>query len=288
MTGPHLQKLGPLSGEDEFLDEGLLLRVVDDPVVGLLPWILMTLAVPPWGFETGMLVGFVSSLALVGIAMGRGERPRMLESADAVLFGALVLIGLASQPAVDGWLNNHCDEVSNAALALLAFGSVALDTPFTEQYSRYRLAPLSLRVRKQVDKATAIAWGLGFSLATIAGGYGEWVINDSDNLWTGWILQTLPLVWAYLYTRWLDRRALATIPEFADLARPVSLLVRDCAAWTVVSGLLGLAFGPRPDRSLGWLLLELSGLVLLTASLMLARRGELQTVPATGPGRKSD
>jgi len=287
VSGQHLQKLGPLSGQDDVLDEGFVLRLVDDPVVGLLPWILMTMAVPPWGFETGMLVGLASSLALVGIAMTRGERPRMLESADAVLFGALVLIGLASQPAVDGWLTNHCDEVSNAALALLAFGSVALNMPFTEQYSRYRLAPLSTRVRKQVDKETAIAWGLGFSLATIAGGYGEWVIKDSDNLWTGWILQTLPVVWAYLYTRWLDRRALATIPEFAELYRPLALLVRDCAAWTVLSGLLGLAFGPRPDRSLGWLLLELSGLVMLTASLMLARRGDLQTFPTPGPGRKS-
>lgn len=243
---------GTLSTEDPLLDEDDILRIVDDPVLALLPWILMTLAIGPFSFTVGMAIGFGSSALLVALQWWREEKPRIFELADLLLFALLVLLGFTQDARLENWMNNHCDEVSNAGLMLIAFGSVWIGYPFTAEYTKYRLAPLSYRVRHRVDRLSSYAWGWAFLAATVAGGYGEWVLDQPNNFWTAWTLQTLPLIWAWLYVRWVDRRAIATVPEYEDERRPWEVCVRDCAAWSVISGLIGLFVGHQSSHHLGW------------------------------------
>jgi len=243
---------GTLSAEDPLLDEDDVLRLIDDPVLALLPWILMTITIGRLGYIAGMGIGAASAGLIVVLQIWRQEKPRIFELADLLLFLILVLIGFTGYGYLENWMNNHCDEVSNAGLMLIAFGSVWIGYPFTAEYTRFRLAPLSYRVRHRVDRLSSYAWGWAFLLATIAGGYGEWVLDDPNNFWTAWTLQTLPLIWAWLYIRWVDRRAIATVPEYADERRPWEVCVRDCAAWTVVAGLIGLVVGHETSHLLGW------------------------------------
>ena len=263
--------LNTLSVEDELLDEDDVLRIIDDPVLALLPWILMTLAIGPFSFTVGMAIGLAASALIVALQWWREERPRIFELADLLLFALLVLIGLTGDHPLMNWMNNHCDEVSNAGLTVIAFGSVLIGYPFTAEYTKYRLAPLSYRVRHRVDRLSSYAWGWAFLVATIAGGYGEWVMNQPNNFWTAWTLQTLPLIWAWLYIRWVDRRAIATVPEYADERRPWEVCVRDGAAWTVISGLIGLFVGNEKSHILGWWFIAVGLLVVTWTSIRLRR-----------------
>lgn len=262
---------GTLSIEDPLLDEDDVLRIIDDPVLALVPWILMTLAIGPFSYLVGMSLGLASSGLIVAIQWWREEKPRIFELADLLLFAVLVLIGFTGDGYLKNWMNDHCDEVSNAGLMLIAFGSVWVGYPFTAEYTRYRLAPLSYRVRHRVDRLSSYAWGWAFLFATIAGGYGEWVLDQPNNFWTAWTLQTLPLIWAWLYIRWVDRRAIATVPEYADERRPWEICVRDCAAWTFLSGVIGLFVGHENSHLLGWLFMAngLAAMLWMTLRLRL-------------------
>lgn len=261
-----------LSGEDPILDDDDVLRLVDDPVLALLPWILMTLAIGPFSYLVGMSTGLAACILILGIQIVRGERPEALEWADFAVFLPAVLIGLMHDGPLQDWMNNHADEVSNVGIALVAFGSVAIGFPFTAGYTRYRLAPLSARVRRVVDRRSSMIWGWAFVAAAIAGGYGEWVMDQPNNFWTAWTLQTLPLIWAFLYVRWLDRRALATVPQYASLRRPWEILLRDCAAWTLLAGIVGQFVGHAPGHRLGWAFIAVGAAGVAWSSLRLRRR----------------
>lgn len=261
---------GTLSVEDPLLDEDDVLRIIDDPVLALLPWILMTIAIGPFSFTVGMAIGLVSSALIVMLQWWREEKPRIFELADLLLFAILVLIGLTRDGPLMNWMNDHCDEVSNAGLMLIAFGSVWVGYPFTAEYTRYRLAPLSYRVRHRVDRLSSYAWGWAFLFATVAGGYGEWVLDQPNNFWTAWTLQTLPLIWAWLYIRWVDRRAIATVPDYADERRPWEVCVRDGAVWTIISGVIGLFVGNENSHLLGWLFIAVGTAVTVWMTLRLS------------------
>ena len=270
---PRPHELATLSGEDPVLDDDDVLRLVDDPVLALLPWILMTLAIGPFSYLTGMAIGLGACLLILGIQFARGEQPAALEWADFAVFSLAVAIGVVHDGPLQNWMNNHADEVSNVGLAVAAFGSVAAGYPFTSQYTRYRLAPLSERVRHAVDRRSSVVWGWAFTAAAIAGGYGEWVLDQPNNFWTAWTLQTLPAIWAFLYIRWLDRRALSTIPRFADLRHRWEVLVRDCAAWVLIAGVTGLFVGHDTSHDLGWWFIAAGVAVVVWTSVRLRRRG---------------
>lgn len=162
------------------LGEDRVLRFLDDPVTGVLPWVAMTVAIGPYSFRTGMAIGFVLSGLLVVGSRLRGEPLKILELSDVVLFGVLFAYALLlNGPAVDNWFNNHADTVSNVGLTLLAFGSLAVGKPFTAQYTRVRLARLSVGMHRFLDRRATLAWGIAFLFASVAGWYGEWVVGDS-------------------------------------------------------------------------------------------------------------
>ena len=258
------------------LEEDRWLRYLDNPVTGVMPWVAMAVVTGTHSFALGVAVGLVSSLALMLGAKWRGEPMKILEVADVVLFAALLILAISIRSVpINGWFNNHADTVSNVGLALLAFGSLAVGRPFTAQYTRVRLARLPLAMRHRLDHRATLAWGLAFVAASFAGWYGEWILDNSNNIWTGWTLQTLPLIWAVIYVRWEDLRGLATLPGQASVARPSGALVRGCSIWLLPTGIAGLIGGGAP-QSVAWLVIA-SGIVGYIAGAASAARAVVGT-----------
>jgi len=264
-------------GSDPDRPDGLLL-LLDDPVTGLIPWFAIS-------FLVGLLTFFWASVVALGLSAGlvlasklRGEEAKVLELSDLAFFIGLTIVVAFAGPEVTGWLNNHADEVSNVAIALLAYGSLAIGKPFTSQYTINRFPNASEELRAHLDRVGTWIWAVALTFAAAAGFYGEFVLPDlATNLWTGWILQTAPLIVAFNATIWFDRRALARQagePPFPG----VWALLRDISFWFIPSGALSLIFNSAPQW-VGWLLVAIGVvLTLLFWALQVREDGRLRLV----------
>jgi len=232
-------------------------RLLDDPFTALIPWIIFSFTVSD--FDTAALYAFLSAAVLVSASAARGMKPRSLELVDFLLFGGLFLVGMLQVSVMNEWLDNHADEVSNLAVTLIAFGSLAVGRPFTAPYTKARLGDAPQSLLDRVDRLDTTIWALGFLAAFLLGGYGEFVLGEPNNPWTAWILQLAPLVIAFQVTRWLDWRAFANEPGQEAEAPNAFELARDLFFWLIPTGLFAWVLDAEP----GWLPPVLFGLGLL-------------------------
>lgn len=257
--------------------DGLLL-FLDDPVTGLLPWFAIAFLVGPLTFFWASVVALGLSAALVVGSKLRGEEVKVLEISDLAFFVGLTIVAAAAGPSVISWLSDHADEVSNVAIALLAYGSLAIGRPFTSQYTVSRFPNASEELRAHLDRVGTWIWAVALTFAAAAGFYGEFVLPDlSTNLWTGWVLQTAPLIVAFNATIWFDRRALARQAGEAPFPG-VWALLRDISFWFIPSGALSLVFNSAPPW-VGWLLVAIGVfLTLLFWALQVREDGRVRIV----------
>ena len=97
----------------------------------------------------------------------RGSSPKMLEFSDVVYFAGLaVVVAFASE----GTSRNS---------AMLAVSP-----------------PQFL----QVNYVITWAWVAAFAIEAASGLYGDAVLQNSNNIWTGWIIQTFPMIVAAQFT----------------------------------------------------------------------------------------
>ncbi|WP_411102984.1 hypothetical protein [Streptomyces sp. cmx-4-9] len=170
------------------------------------PWIIFSVLVGPGRFELSVCLALATSLVLViaGRVTRRGSSWKILEVSDLVFFSVMAVIGALVGPGTHRWLETYAGEVSNIALFLVAFGSMAVRMPFTIQYAREQVepglwdSPVFLRTNYMITGA----WGLAFLVAAVAGAYGDLVLRDPDNLWTGWVIQVAALIAAVRFTNW--------------------------------------------------------------------------------------
>ena len=233
-----------------------VLRLLDDPVVALLPWFGFTFLLEPMTFLGASLVAFALSGALVFATWMRGSDPRVFEVSDAVLFGLIVAIALFREPSSQSWLSDHADAVSNVVLTIVAFVSLATGRPFTAQYTEIRFAGTDERLLARLDRESTLIWGIALAITSLIAIYGEWVLDQQTNLWTAWILQTAPLIVALDLTLWIDRRTIARAARAPELEPRPAVLARDLLAWLLPIGVLSLVFDGGPP-ALGWTLVAL-------------------------------
>ncbi|MER7466669.1 hypothetical protein [Streptomyces sp. NPDC097981] len=180
--------------------------LLENPVVGMAPWIIFSLLVGPGRFEIAVVLALASTIVLVaaGRIINRGSSWKLLELADLVFFTVMAVIGALASEGTRRWLETYAGEVSNIALVLIAFGSMALRMPFTLQYARERVDPAYWNTPAFLRTNYLITgvWGLAFLVAAVAGGYGDLVLHNPNNIWTGWIIQILAITAAVRFTAW--------------------------------------------------------------------------------------
>ena len=272
---PPLTSRQQLDPDRELEHPDGLLRFLDDPVTALIPWFAFSFLLTPLGFMATAWLAFGLSLALVAASWLRGEDPKVFEISDAVLFGGIVVIAFLRDTALEGWFSNHADAVSNITLTLVAFISLAVGRPFTAEYTAARFQGADPALLHRLDRISTPIWGYALLFASIATVFGEWVLRQPTNLWTGWVLQTLPLVAALDLTLWIDRRAVAHARNRPELVPSKFVLSRDLLFWLIPTGACSLVFDGGPPW-LGWSLIVV-GLVGCSWSWVKLR----QRSPAT-------
>jgi hypothetical protein len=249
--------------------EDRFLLVIADLITGLLPWLA-------WGLLPYVLdpvrsaaAALTLALALVGIAWWRGERAKSLEISDSVTFGVILVISLAAGPSVVDWVEDHCDLTANVALTVLALASLLLRRPFTAPYTSARFPDLDPALQGRLDLVSTAMWALGLGVAAVVAWYGEFVLGEPNDFWTGWTLQLAPVFLAYHATPWFDRRTIArttgAVPQPSDWT-----VLRDVAMWLAPVGVLAVMVNDAPlwvGEALFW-----SGLVGTAVAVAMVRR----------------
>lgn len=180
----------------------VLTAFLNSPFAGMSPWILMALLNGPGRFEEAAASAFVLSLLLVVGGHRRGSRIKFLEVFDVAYFGTMAALALFATAGVINWLERWGGEMTNIALVAFALGSIIVRQPFTLQYARESTdeevwdSPLFLRINYVITWA----WVVGFGVAAISGAVGDIVLDDSNNFWTGWIIQIGGTVFAIAFT----------------------------------------------------------------------------------------
>lgn len=222
------------------------LLILDDPVLGLLPWVA-------WGllpYVTSALVSAVTAAALAVVILTltwwQGERPKALELSDAVLFIPLIAVALFASDDVNNWFEDHADLLSNGGLTVMAVVSLLINRPFTAPYTSARFPGLAAALQRRLDTVSTSAWAIGLGMATVVAYFGEFILGDPNNFWTGWVLQLLPLLLAYHATVWFDQRAVYQAAGDTEEEPTWWKLFGEVVIWCAPLGLFVYLLGTAP------------------------------------------
>lgn len=221
--------------------------LLNSVVAGMLPWIAHSVINGPGRFEEAAATSFGLSLLLFGAAHRHRDRKiKPLEVFDLVYFGALSIMGLVATGNVISWLGLWGGEMTNLALVVFAVGSIALRQPFTLAYAKERTppevwnSPVFLRISYRISTV----WAASFCVSAVAGLIGDAVLKDSDNFWTGWILQIGANLFAIAFTEWYPphakARALQSVGKPTEPPAPVTELLTWLPAFVVAVGVAGI------------------------------------------------
>ncbi len=234
---------------------GFIDSFLQSPFAGLAPWIVMSLLSGPGRFEESVAAALGLSILFTYLGHRRGGSLKPLEVFDIAYFGILAVVGLLASDNLTTWLESWSGEMSSLALAAFAFGSLLVGNPFTLPYAKERTpeehwnSPLFLRVNRIIT----LVWGLAFSVSAAAGLYGDAVLDQPDNFWTGWIVPIGALLFAFSFTEWYPDVVSAQAPratgEPPEVAPPLIELFEFLPPFVTVVGIAMLVTDTDP----GWL-----------------------------------
>ncbi|HST40255.1 MAG TPA: hypothetical protein VLK58_12130 [Conexibacter sp.] len=217
-----------------------------NPLVGLAPWIVYSLVEGEGRLEESAAIALGFALAILMAGWLRGSKPKLLEYSDVIFFGALAIFVAVASDDTHAWLERWSGEVANIALVVIALGSIALRQPFTLAYAK-ESAPRELwsnPVFLRTNYVITWAWAIAFGIEAASGFYGDLVLDDSNNIWTGWIIQTFPLIVAAQFTLWYPQRirALGAL-ERGERVRvpPLGDFLAQVTPWLTVIGIIVLS-----------------------------------------------
>jgi hypothetical protein len=226
--------------------------VLANPLVGLSPWIVYSLVEGEGRLELSAALALGTGFLVLVLNWLRGSSPKMLEFADVTYFGVLAVVVAVASESTRDWLELWGGETANVALLVIVLGSVLIRKPFTLQYARedtpreYWDTPEFMRVNYLISWV----WVAAFAIEAASGFVGDAVLDDSNNIWTGWIIQTFPLIIAAQFTVWYPARLealrdaaapgqAATVPSVGDFAGTLT-------PWITVIGIIVLSVGGAP------------------------------------------
>lgn len=224
----------------------LLHAVLASPIAGMSPWILMSLLSGPGTFDDAAAAALGLSLALVILNHQHGTSIKPLEVFDTVYFAVMAALASFASDAVVSWLELWAGEMSNIALVLFSLGSIAFRSPFTLAYARetapkeYWDQPLFLRTNYVITWV----WTLAFLVGAVSGFIGDAVLNDSNNFWTGWIVQIGAIVFAIAFTEFYPEygpnKAMQKAGLETDPPQSIARLFDWLPIFVLITGISGL------------------------------------------------
>ncbi|GGL94359.1 hypothetical protein [Nakamurella endophytica] len=255
-------------------------RILDNPFVGFLPWIVLAVLEGPGRLPWAAGAALALSVVFLVLDVVRGRTVKILAVVDVVAFTAFLVLVLAAPPATQRWLETWFGEISNLILVVVVVASMIARVPFTIQYAREQTDPSAWRTPLflRINYVITGAWALAFAVSSAAGFYGDAVLHDNSNIWTGWIIQIGASLVAVQFTQWYPdyatANALRAAGEPTEPAPPVTDLLVPLLGYLVPVGIIVLVFGGAPT----WLGIAL----IVVGSALSVQLRRVDTRSATG------
>lgn len=233
----------------------MIRKLLDSPFTGFAPWIVLSLLMGPSRYDLAAGLALALSLFFVGADLSRQRSLKLLAVVDVVCFALFLTAGFVATAAQKNWLETWFGEISNIILVVVVVASMLLRRPFTMQYAKEETppehwsSPLFIRINYVITGG----WALAFLISAIVGYYGDAVLHNNNNIWTGWIIQTGADLVAVQFTSWYPRYAQARAVERGLVpadgpteSAPVAELLLGISAYLVPVGVLSLVFDGGP------------------------------------------
>lgn len=186
---------------------GLFRAISASPFGGIAPWVLMSIVSGPGRFEIAVLLALALSLLVFFSGRTSGSSVKLMEIFDLLFFIAFAIVGIFATAAMSSWLENWAGEITNVALVLFVLITLAIKQPFTLQYAKESTDPKfwNTPVFMRINYTITWVWAGAFIWQSLMGFIGDAVLHNSNNFWTGWILQIAAMIFAIAFTEyWPD------------------------------------------------------------------------------------
>lgn len=197
----------------------LWVRFLDSPYSGLAPWVWMAMMAGPGRYEVAVSGALGISAVVLVMCWRRAIPVHVIEFLGVSYFVLMAIIGLHASAAAKAWLELWSGDITNALLAGYALVTLVIRRPYTMVYARHTLArehwDTSLFVRVQM--AVTAVWAAAFAFAAIVGFIGDARVHDTDDFWTGWVLQLAALSFAVAFNDCYPQRARAVAHGHTDI-----------------------------------------------------------------------
>jgi hypothetical protein len=266
MTGPAPQPDNYKPGKAGSVIDAFL----DSPLSGIAPWVLFSLFSTPGRFEEAVCAALGLTLLMLWVGSRRGISVHSLEVFGVAFFAILAVVGLVASVGTIRWLELWAGELTNVALALFACATLIARKPFTVAYAKER-APQEYwdsALFLHINYAISVVWAGAFILSAIVGFIGDVVLHDSNDFWTGWVLQIATLFFAVAFTEFYPDYAgakdAADRGEPEEVAPPISALYDWLPTFILAAGIFGWATNALPDAvGIGMVIVGAGGAALI-------------------------
>jgi hypothetical protein len=176
--------------------------------IAFVPWVLFSVISRHDTMKAATLLALAAAV-IIAIPGIRNGRPKILELGTIAAFVAFTLVAFIVDPAANDWLERYGRAIAAALLALIAFGSLAIDMPFTEQYAResvpeqYWSSPRFKNVNRQLTLVWAVVFTLFVPSHIIAG----YVNTQRSNTIFNWVIPIFLVVLAIKRTAAVSEEA---------------------------------------------------------------------------------
>jgi hypothetical protein len=226
---------------------------LDSPLSGIAPWILLSVVGSPGHYEAAIAIAFGLSLLVLWAGHRRGDSLHSLTVFGVVFFGVLLVVRVLVGAGVETWLSTWTGEMSNIALTVFALITLVLRRPFTLSYAK-DMTPEEFWDTpgfRRINYIVSAVWAASFAFCAVVGFIGIMFLHDSDNFWTGWILQLAATFFAVAFTdvypdyvgAKLDREAGESTEPLPSLLPIVDWI----PMYVLIVGIIGWAIDAIPD-----------------------------------------
>jgi hypothetical protein len=243
---------------------------LDSPLSGIAPWVVFSLFSTPGRFEAAVGAALGLTLLMLWVGSRRGISIHSLEVFGVAFFAILAVVGLTVSAGTIRWLELWAGELTNVALALFACATLIARRPFTVAYAKER-APQEYwdsALFLHINYAISAVWAAAFTVSAIVGFIGDLALHDSNNFWTGWVLQIATLFFAVAFTEFYPAYAgakdAADRGEPEEVAPPISALFDWVPTFILAAGIFGWVTNALPDAvGIGMVVFGAGGAVLI-------------------------
>jgi hypothetical protein len=251
---------------------------LESPFSGIVPWVVLSVLSTPGRFEQAVCFALGLTLMTMWVGSRRGIPVYALDVFGAAFFVALGVLGLLASPGMIRFLETWAGDLSNIVLALFVVTTILLRKPFTLPYAKETTPEefWGTQLFLHINYAISWIWVGVFAFSAAVGLFGDAVLHDANNFWTGWVLPIAAIFFAAafseFYPAYAGAREAATRGEVEESPSVVKL-----AEWApmfvVVVGIFGWLTHALPDATgIGIIGIGVIGSVLISKFATLDRK----------------